>query len=621
MGEQPAKLMPQRDAPSNLGGRIAAVIALVLLLGVTLLQAYRAAGGESWRNEPFPYTEDAAYQQLIIGRELAAGTERGPEHDRRTTPLAASASPAWSMLMAVLVGTPAVSADAAQGAARITRIPLLVNLAFAALLVAVAGHLVCDEVRSGLWMLGFLLAMGLLVPLVPLVMTGTEHVAHMMVVLLAVAVGLRTLDHPEVPIAMTLLAALLAAVGVAVRSESLAIVLGLLAWAWVQRRTGRGLVPLAAAVIVVVATALYLRAHGGLVAPNPVLLHAGAVFEGGWRHWPESVFEQARRNLATTTLPWALLAMGVVLLASSRAKTHAADPLERRRVGWLFVFVFCGLAHLLFGQTSEHGFRHAAYLVPLGMVAIARVIGAAYQQDRAHLAPTSAGVGPSERAEVLAAPDAGRAWPRGIALLVLVCAAPVALLGAAELGAFRQAPQRAQDAVIRNRLAATFVRTYFTRRPVATNQTGTIAFQSQARLIDLSGTTNGSIARARCEGTYTADVAAREVSNAQAPLILLLGEAAYVPVPASWEAVGGWRSADRPNDPSSMVRVYAASEAMEIEVRLALRLFSEQRHEGVRFWFAEDGSLPPTRPELTMDKSADPGDGRLACLAGDMRGW
>jgi len=583
---------------------MAAVAALLVLLGVVLVQIYRVGPGEGGRIERFTYTETKAYRALAIGLQMAEPANVRPGVSQGATPLAASASPAWSLLMAGLFRLSGPSEQPATGAHMMTLAPLVINLAGAALLIMLAGHLVSRSVRTAFWMFILLVALGVLIPLPRLVMTGMEHVTHMLIILLAVHVGLRSVEHDAVSIKLTSLAVLLALVNVALRYESLGVVFALFAWAWIQHHSGRKVWSVLAGLGVVAAVGAYLAAHGGTIVPNPVLVHAGMILHGDWSHWPSRLLDHARHNLGNAVVLWFLLLIAAALLGTDRVRANSLHPFDRRRAGWLFVFVFAGLAHLLFGQTDD-SYRHTAYLVPLGAVAVVLTLAARYHEGRYRLAPA-----PSEPGSLL---DAGRGPQqlvparsevlpcfRGNVLIPVLCILPLLLAAVPVLYAFASASPAAQDAYVRDRVSASFVRTYFPNGTVVTNQPGMLDYETSARVFDLSGRTDLGLAEARFFGKYDAELLARQVAEAESQVALLLGDSEPVPIPPSWNLIGGWYRGGTDRMSASAVRVYSVSPALQSDLKIALRLFSEQQREGIEYWFAEPDSTLASGPGGTQ---------------------
>ncbi|HOJ74798.1 MAG TPA: hypothetical protein PL151_05190 [Phycisphaerae bacterium] len=606
-GQSPAYLTSEQFDSPTFGARMAAGGAVLVVLAATLLQISRIGGLQRESIASFAYTQDEAYEQLVIGRELAGVAGSRSERFGDATPLTASASPGWSLLMAVLLGLRVLSPEAGRSLDEIALVPLVVNLGAAAVLLMLAGHLVRREIRSGLWMFVILVGMALLIPVPPLALTGMEHLAHAVLLLAAVGAGLRAADYEKASVGRTLLATVLIFLSVSLRYESLAALLGLVLWGWIQRRSGRQVWPLAAGIAAVAAVSLHLVRHGGSVLPNPVLVHLGTVFEGGWRNWPTSVLEHAIENLSRVRVPWMLLIVGTVLLAGWRGRTHSPDVFERRRVGWLFVFVVAATCHLLVGPTDTESFRHVAYLIPLGVVAIAQAAAAGTVEDRGRsVQPAGEGVTADERSAVTAAPQP---WRRGAGLIAVAALVSMGLVALPAIDAFFDASQAARDAYIRNRLTASFVRTYYGESAVASNEVGTLNYETRARVVDLSGQANQAVALARLHGTYTADAVSEMVDAAGAPVALLLGDAGEVPVPQNWKLLGGWHRAGADRRSASAVQLYSVSPDLETDARMILRLFSEGQRRGIEFWFVEDDALPGTRPEaLQVDGARETND-------------
>jgi hypothetical protein len=401
-----------------------------------------------------------------------------------------------------------------------------------------------------------------------------EHVVHAVVLLLAVGAALASVGREGPSVWLTLAAMALAAAGVALRYETLAVTMALLAWAWIQRRAGRLLLPTAAAAGTVALIGAYLAANQGSIVPNPVLVHLGQLFEGTWRDWAGDLLRNARANPRQAIAPWVLLVMGTVLLAAMRSQVHGSDAQARERAGWLFVFVVAGLAHLLFGPTGEQG-RHEAYLVPLGLVAVGRTVAGIFAAPAVPAA-------------------SGRPDSRGRVLVTLAWAAPLVIIGLPVLRAAASAPEASRNAYVRERVAAGFVRTYFGETAVGCNQPGLLGLETSARLVDLSGRTSTEVARARFQGRWTASRALDVVAAARAQLVLLAGAGDDVPVPEIWHEIGGWHRAGQDRRSASAVRVFAVSPPVEADVRIALQLLSEQPMGGVEFWFS--GPAPASRP-------------------------
>ncbi len=573
--------MPTADDGSpTTGARVGALLATIVLLAATLLLIYRINPARLHASE-FAYTQDDAYLDLTLARDLT-GTTSGPRFGE-TTPLACSPSVIWPLILTAAMRVPALS-PSARTADEIALIPLVINVVAAVALVLLTGHLLRREVRNGWWMFGLLVGMGLLLPLPLIVMAGTGHVLHAIVMLLVVAVTIEVIEHDIWSWWLPLVGAGLTVLNVALRYESLIVVAGTLLWAWLQGRTKRKLLTVIAALSVPVLVGVGLLATGAAVLPNAVLTHAANVLGPNWHDYGRRIFEHALAAVGRSPSLWLLTILAAALLAMRQLRTHSADEFERGRTGWLFVFVFMVLVHAAVGRTGQY--RNEAFLIPVGVVAIGRTLAATYNSDKKSLAV----LGVARSTSQPSGPQLPEISPyRGMVLIAAMCLLTVAIVAAPTIEAFFSVPSKCRDAFVRDRVAASFVRTYFPEGPVAVNQPGTIGYETQAGIVDLSGLTNVKMAKARLTGEYTPEYIERVTAAKKAQLALIAGSSPKVPIPASWTEVGGWYRTGTGPDSNSAVRVYSVTPVMEPDVRMSLELLSEAREQppGMEYWFVK----------------------------------
>lgn len=600
MADQPATTVPVERMQQPAGGaRLAALLAMMVLLAVVLLQVYRVRSADE-RVEDFAYTRDRAYLDLQIARELAEPTLAGPERFVDSTPMASTASSGWVVLLASLMRTTGLSTEGGRTAQEVALLPLGLNVIAAGVLVLLGGHLLRREVRSGVWMFLLLVGMGLCMPLPRVVMAGGEFVPHAITMLLAIWLGIAVVERDRPSFWLTVMAALVTVLNISLRLEAISALVGTVAWAFVRGRTGRKLWSVAAGAGLLVVVAMYLGQSGAPAVPNVVLLHGSMVFGEHWSVLPEHLLWFAWRNLENALLPWMLLLIGAGLLAAGRRQMHSPVPSQRERAGWLFVFVFVALAHLLFGQTDD-GFGHTAYLVPIGFVAIGRTLAASDRCDRQRVEQLSS-MPPGVNAEtagtekVTAATARPQVGTRGGVLIGLLCLVPLGVVAVPEIRAFVTAPQAARDAAVRDRAAAAFVRRYFPVGPVAVNRPGSAVYETNAELVDLAGVISHPVALARWEDRYDRAFVADVVTGAEARLALISGSPVDVPLPEGWSEVGGWFREGTGPVSNSAVRVYATVPSARTEVGMALRIFSEspQPVPHMEYWFVERPDASPT---------------------------
>lgn len=487
-------------------GRARAVTtgAMLIVLAASLVQIVRA--NRACQSD-FTYARDEAYVHLVLARQMAmpAGGQPWPA----AAALAESASPAWTSLLAGIIrlsgAAPATDDPAEHG--RVERLaPLVLNLVMAALLVMLVGHALRFDVHSSSGLLGRLLVVAGCTAIPLLVLTGTEHLAHAFVLLLAVSAGVELIERERLAAWQLLSSAAWIALAVGLRYESLAVVGGIVLWGWIRRRLRRVILPALAGAGVAVGIAIYLGTHGQSWLPLPVKIR---LLEGVRppSEWGLLVADRAVANIREALLPAALVMIAAVMLWSRREQQSSPDAEDRIRVGWLAVFLVAGVIHLLIARTGEH-FRHTAYLVPLGAVAILRALA---NRPGAKWAPSA---------------------PVGLryAVLAVFCLLPLAAAALPVLQAVWNAPQACRQVYLKNRMMAAFVRTYFPNATVVSNAVGALRYETKAEVLDFLNP--------RVRSGF-------ESGEALARLVLLAGrEGQVLPRQAPWVHVARWEADD-----------------------------------------------------------------------------
>jgi hypothetical protein len=535
--------------------RAAAIGAMLIVLGASLVQVVRAdrlcarlapkppAEAKAGKVHEFTYAADEAYMHLALARQMALASASAQDPFPAASALAHSASPAWTSLLAGFIRLGGGTEEKAARHAWIERLwPLVLNLALGGLLVMLIGHSLRLDVHSSWGMLGRLVAVAMLMPIPLLALSGMEHLAHAFVVLLAVSSGIELIERERLAARRLLSSGVWMALAVSLRFESLAVLAGLVLWAWIRRHVGRSVLLAMAGLGVPVGLSAYLGSHGQSWLPEPVrtrLLNGGI----NWASWSTVAMDRAIGNLAHALVPAALVMVAAAMLWSRREQQSSPDAEDRIRVGWLFVFLVAGVIQLLLGTSGEQ-FRYAAYLVPLGAVAILRAL--------------------ANRPGAKWAPEA----PVGLrySVMAVFCLLPLAVAAVPVFRAVWNAPQACAEVYLRDRLMATFVRSYFrpeadsAREPVvASNEVGALRYETSARVVDLA-----SIRREPDFGEAAQDV----------QLAFWAGPpSADFPNGGSWLRAGGWRPA---GGGDWRVDVYAAGRTEAEKARLALRDFKEK---------------------------------------------
>ncbi|GMV96915.1 MAG: hypothetical protein AMXMBFR83_12740 [Phycisphaerae bacterium] len=526
--------------PSNVPlGRVraAAIGAVLVTLAACIGQAIRA---QAACGRDFTYARDEAYSHLALARAMASPAPASGQAPPAVAMLADSASPAWTGLLAGLVRLMRASPEG-----RLARLaPLVINLMTAGLLILLVGHAVRFDVRGPAGMFALLLVVAAVMPLPLLVLTGMEHLAHAFVLLLAVWASVEVIERERLAARRLVSSMVWMALAVGLRYESLAVLAGVALWAWIRRRAGRMVLTVLAGAGVAVGVAAYLAAHGESWLPRPIRdrllegVHDGPALL-------RLVFERSVNNLRLALLPAALVVIAAAMLWSRREQQSSPDAEDRIRVGWLFVFLAAGATHLLVGRVDE-GFRYTAYLVPLGVVAMVRAMA---NRPGAKWAPSA---------------------PVGLrhTVMAVFCLLPLVVAGIPLLRAGWTAPSEAQAVHERNRQMAAFLRIYFPRAVVASNEVGVLRYEAvQARVL-LSSKGGGETD----DASPLADV---QLAFAVEPSSTTLRTL------RSWREIGGWRSTA---GGAGKVTLFASGDAGD--VRLALNEFAKRGPAGLEVFLA-----------------------------------
>ncbi|MFH1145122.1 MAG: hypothetical protein V1774_11315, partial [Candidatus Eisenbacteria bacterium] len=339
-----------RWSPLTLAG-----VVFALLLVAILLQSLHLTGGR------LVYALDDAYIHMAMAKNLVRhGTWGVTPHEFSSS----SSSPLWTLLVSggfALFGLQAA-------------IPLILNVVAALLVLGVAYVVLrrVDPGADGRVVFGLLLALIVVTPLVPLVMSGQEHLLHLATTLLFVHLAARRIVRPRPP--ATSAAATWERVGfwvlppvmMMIRYESgfLLAPVGLLL---ATRRRWREAVTLAALSLAPVLIFGWLgHAHGDYLLPNPIMRKASFP----WRATGEMIktatgYSAVRRLFVNPHLLFPLLVALVWLAWPSRGRARA----EGEGTTMLFIFVVALVLHLSFAEVGWF-YRYEAYLLGLGILSL-----------------------------------------------------------------------------------------------------------------------------------------------------------------------------------------------------------------------------------------------------------
>ena len=487
--------------------KLAAAFALLIGLLVTAALARAHTGGS------FIYPVDDAYIHLAAARRFVETGDR--------TFLAASSSIAWPWLLVLL---------RELGAKDLA--PLAVNIVVTIALFFVLERALTNFGARRSSALALLLLV--LVPIVPLALSGMEHTTHALFVLALALIGARTVARCE-PVRWPIF--LCAFGAVAFRYEAIFVVLPILFLFFVARRSRDAVLVGGAALLPVIASGIASIARGGYFLPVPVLLKRTQL---DLFSLPAKIYYRLIDNPH-------VLVLFVLLLFALRAERNddASKPSVLERRGLLLIAIVTLTLQTTFAQLGWF-YRYEAYAILLGLVAVA------------------------------ASALAHRAALRNFAIPFFVLALPLVGRG---IGSFRTTILASENIFDQEVQMASFVRAHYDDRAVALNDIGAVAYFSNAHVVDLMGLASPRIARARgmrIDGPLDEKEIAAITQDEQAPIAILYEDWFAGSIPAPWHKIGSWKIANNHVCAKDTVTFYATSAIEGSILTENLRAFSTQ---------------------------------------------
>ena len=317
----------------------ATVGALALMVGLT--------------GSPFTYPLDDTYIHLAVARTLATSGVWGIQ---ALDPAAASSSPLFTCLLALV--------HLLTGGHGFLYAPLAINAIAIVLTVGLwAGALDGHPHRT---VVLALLSLG--VPLAVIGFVGMEHSLQVFLTTALVIKASKSIAKRKEDMKDGLLLLALALCAVAIRYESLAIVVSLMAFALSRRQWRMALLMGAGAALPVVLFGLLWMHNGGWMLPNPVLIKPLARIEAP-AHLKPFISFFANAFTEVSGLMLVTLLAGTITGLSQRARRRVDAGMNDWR--WIFgvVTVFATVGQLVVGKVGWL-YRYEAWLVALNTLAI-----------------------------------------------------------------------------------------------------------------------------------------------------------------------------------------------------------------------------------------------------------
>ena len=542
-----------------------AVLLLWGLTAVLVLIALRQDGGQ------LTYALDDAYIHMAIARNLAQSGVWGVTPDGFA---GATSSILWPLLLA--------AADRLIGVRDLT--PLILNLLCASAVVVAAGLLLRRGGLPPAPAAAALAAIVLAAPLPTLVVIGMEHSLQVLVDLLFAGAAVEALARPRVGGAVRVGLLVLAPLVTSVRYEGLFLV-GLAALLLAARGA-----PGAAGMLVLLgllppaAFGAVSAASGWYPLPTPVLLKgvllAGAVPVSGGS---PGLLAAARlllarlEHLLTAAQILVLLGASTVLYGLGR---RTGLPSWAPQQGLLLLTAAATLLQTLAASVGVF-YRYEAYLVVLGLTALALTVGAGLRKG------------------ALGATDRGTALTRRAAVIGLAVA--FAVFGERAAAALVQTPRAMVNIYQQQYQMGRFLRRYYAGQVVALNDIGAVCYLAPIHLLDVWGLASRDVASLRLRGAYGRAAVAALARQARVRIAVVYdrwfqdGQVVRDGVPPSWTLAGRWTIPDNVVAGDAAVSFYAVDPGAAAELRANLRAFAPDLPPGVR-WDAVGGETSGAAP-------------------------
>ncbi len=496
----------------------------------------------------FVYTLDDPYIHMAIAKNVVQHGVWGVTAYQFSS---SSSSPLWTLLLALLYGLFGVSEI----------IPFMLNLFFAGLAIG----LVYAPLRRHLpgWTIFLaLLAVIFFPPLVPLVFSGMEHTAQLLLTLSTVALAAKTLSE-DTPSRRTKSWLLVSAfLLTAIRYEGLFLILVLGILFACRKRWWFALLLAVIGVLPMTGYGLWSVGRGWYFLPNPVILK-GTDGNQVLINFVKDIFLHGR------PLTWQAIdrLKPVLFISRINANPHVLVLVissllllvYRRGSFWgpgnltNTAFLGTALLHMQFASTGWF-YRYEAYLVAFGVYALAVGVG-----ETALLSDN--GWSLSERLLRVGA----------VLVLGFRFSSPLRVRAAISL---RDTPQAAHNIFEQQYQMAAFLRQFYQGQVVAANDIGAIDFLADIRLVDLAGLGTREVAAMKLKQFYGAPQISAVADQYQTQIALVYDS--WFQIPSDWVKAGEWQIPHNVVCGDSTVSFYAVNPSAALDLIERLQTFERQ---------------------------------------------
>lgn len=420
-------------------------LAYILVLTFTLGSAERLTDGH------LVYALDDAYIHMSVAKTLVLSHTYGLQSHQFSSP---ESTILWPFLVALGFLVTGSS----------LRVPLILNILFSIAAIFSMSYLLARLKIGPAWRLIAGLLLVFMTPLVPLSMTGMEHIGQCVAVLLFAGCFVLTLSRDRNSLVENAAVCCSASLMVLFRFEGLFVAFAaavLLVW---KKRWTEGALAMLGAGLPAIAFALWLRSHGHFFLPDSMAV----------KH-PQSIVGTLTLNLIINPVGRSLALSSICLVAMLPLVTR--KTCATTALGLLTLFAV-GIHAIL----SPFGwfYRYEAYLVALLILALVLAL-----HDLS--------------ADLRLNPAAGSI--RLLTFLVLFSACSWGLI---ERGIIAQnkVSLATQDIYLQQVQMSRFFARYYSGEPIALNDIGAVSYFGQSPILDIHGLASHDVARLKLEKRY-----------------------------------------------------------------------------------------------------------------------
>ncbi len=545
MPVQPEVTRSEVATQSAAGLRGALLLALAMFaagLALMVMLAMQECDGN------LAYALDDAYIHLAIAKNMALHGTWGISPNHFSTASSSLVWPAAASAVFWLVG--------------VRESVLWVFNVLAAGLAVIIPWSIFSARKPPAWLMIVLLgSLVLATPMIPLVLSGMEHLAHAVVSLLFLYTACQGMVDPGQRwrgLRATTAALLLAPLVTALRYEGMFLIAAVAALYVLRGQWRRAVAVAAIGMLPVVLAGIWFVSQGWFFFPASVVLKG---VRPDIRSWAGMWFYVSFLLSQIRSFPH----MAVLIIVVAISTFGLGRRVWHESAGLMGVaFLAVSIMHTLFARFGWF-YRYEAYVVYLGLIVLMLQWLDVYRDRSARV------ILPAFR------------WV--LPLLFIALGLPLGLRSVHAHGDTARACTNVYQQQVQT---AQFLREHYTGATVAANDVGAINFFADIECFDLIGLADLEVATATLAGSYDSQEIDRMARSRGATIAVIYKNwfAIYGGVPASWTEVASFRIPDSVNPGQSTVTLYAIDPHIADELRARFWQFEARLPAGVRTSFA-----------------------------------